>query len=501
MEEQENLEKLEAEIKEPPPDLGGEFKAGSNYLGRRHHPALGIRIPEIVLPGIINALQKHRCAAGLMLSFGRETAPEDIIQAPPGRYEITLGHTGTSIRKYLTTGARAARAAVIPVEMEADHLIITVSSAQAVKRIEGVKNLKLVGQAALEKSLRYNLQALDEAAATNAVRAFTTDTSDLFDEGTERLRGTALSKAFAKMYPSADERKRVFKAYAGKFRLKGADGKPVRLEVSKDRVMKVCLKYRRSIEINALLYDEIKKRMKHPFGFEISMDETPKPTSPADVFIYLGEWIAGGRHVDYVAPNVGFKKREDYTDDMTVLKNRVRAMHAIAQRYEALLSFHSGSGYGPYTGKGPGVYEAILECTGRQLKYKISGIYIELLMEILAGHKKGTDARILFELIYDELMEFLRKQVEDKTALDSHVLRAQLAEYDEAKKEMDPRAAVFRYHSFLCLNFRDMKGRRYYRDRLIRLYTEDLKLRKQVDQEMENLTSRLIDGLGFKANF
>ena len=197
VEEQENLEKLEAEIKEPPPDLGGEFKAGSNYLGRRHHPALGIRIPEIVLPGIINALQKHRCAAGLMLSFGRETAPEEIIQAPPGRYEITLGHTGTSIRKYLTTGARAARAAVVPVEMEADHLIITVSSAQAVKRIEGVKNLKLVGQAALEKSLRYNLQALDEAAATNAVRAFTTDTSDLFDESAERLRGTALTKAFA----------------------------------------------------------------------------------------------------------------------------------------------------------------------------------------------------------------------------------------------------------------------------------------------------------------
>ena len=37
--------------------------------------------------------------------------------------------------------------------------------------------------------------------------------------------------------------------------------------------------------------------------------------------------------------------------------------------------------------------------------------------------------------------------------------------------------------SYLALNFRDTKGRRYYRDRLIRLYTEDLKLKKQVDQE------------------
>ena len=494
-------EKTEAELKEQIMDLGDEFKAGSNYLGKRHHPALGIRIPEIVLPGIVNALQKYRCAAGLMLSFGRETAPEEIISAPTGRYEITLGHTGTSIRKYLSSGARAARSAIIPVEMEADHLIITVSSAQAVKRIEGVKSQHLVGAAALDKSLRYNLQALDEAATTGAVRAFTTDTSDLFDDAVERLKANTLLRAFQKAYPIATERQRIVAAYVGKFRFRGADGKPVRLEVSKERAMKIVLKYRRSLEINARLYEEIKKRTRHPFAFEISMDETPKPSAPADVFIYLGEWKNMGYPVDYVAPNVGFKKREDYTDNMDLLKNRVRAMHAIAARYDALLSFHSGSGVSPLTGKGPGVYEALLECTGRRLKYKISGIYVELLLNLLASHKKGTDARILFELIYDEVMTFLRAQVEEKGPLYSDVLVRQLEDFDAAKKAMDPFAAVFRYHSFLCLNFRDLKGRRYYRDRLIRLYSEDLKLRKQVDQEIEYLTGRLIEGLDFKNNF
>jgi hypothetical protein len=179
----------------------------------------------------------------------------------------------------------------------------------------------------------------------------------------------------------------------------------------------------------------------------------------------------------------------------------VRALHAIAASFGALLSFHSGSGATAQTGKGKDVYPLLIECTGKQLKYKISGVYYELLLEILAGHKKGTDARILFELIFDEVMEFLKEQVRTKGIIDSKVLRKQLDEFQAAKKEYDPRSAVFRYHSFLALNFRDQKGRRYYRERLIRLYTEDLKLRKQVDQEMECLTSRLLEGLQYQNNF
>ena len=213
---------MEAEQKPNPPEKQ-EMKSGSNYLGTIHHPALGVRIPEIFLTGIINALQKHKCAAGLMLSYGRETAPEEIINAPPGRYEITLGHTGTSIKKYLNTGVRAARTAAIPVEMEADHLIITESSAMAVKRIEGVKTPRLVGPAALEKSMQYNVQAIEEAVSTGVVRAFTTDTSDLFDEQAERIKIYGLRKLFAATY-SEDERDRITKAYVGKHRFKGADG-------------------------------------------------------------------------------------------------------------------------------------------------------------------------------------------------------------------------------------------------------------------------------------
>ncbi|HUT56007.1 MAG TPA: tagaturonate epimerase family protein [bacterium] len=478
----------------------GDLKTGTNYLGARHHPALGIRIPEIFLTGIINSLQKHRCAAGLMLSFGRETAPEEIIMAPPRRYEITLGHTGTSIRRYLTMGARMARTTGIPVEMEADHLIITESSALAVKRIEGVKTPKFVGNAAVEKSMRYNMQALDEAVATGVVRSFTTDTSDLFDTDVERLKEYSLRKLLHAEY-SESERERIAKTYAGRHRFKGGDGKPVRLELSRDKAYRLALKYKRSIEINERIYQEIAQRMRRPFGFEISMDETEKPTPGADLFVYLGEWKNKGLPCDYVAPNVGFRKREDYKEGLDMLKNRVRAAHAIASRYGAMLSFHSGSGAGTHTGKGKGVYETLLGCTGNKLKYKISGIYYELLIELLAGHKKGTDARILFELIFRDLMDYLREQLETRGPLYSNVLVKQMQSFDESKKDYDPRADVFRYHSFLALNFRDQKGRRYYRDRLIRLYSEDLKLKKQVDQEIEALTARLVEGLEFGGNY
>jgi len=491
---------VEAELKEIAPINYGDLRAGAVYLGLRHHPALGTRIPEIYLAGITAALQKHKCAAGLMLSFGRETAPEEIIAAPPGRYEITLGHTGTSIRKYLISGARAGRAAQVPVEMEADHLILIESSAQAVKRIEGIKTPKLMGQAALERSFKYNVQAIDEAVATGVVRSFTIDTSDLFDFEYERMNPNALRKIFNATFAEM-ERDRIFKEYTGRRRFRGSDGKPVRMELSKDRAMKLCLKYERSIEFSARLHQEVASRMKHPFGFEISLDETEQITQSADMFVYLGQWKALGLPCDYIAPNVGFVKREDFKGDLDQLRHRVRALHAIADHFGAMLSFHSGSGSSPNSGKGDGVYQVLLESTGRRLKYKISGIYSELLLEILAGHKKGTDARILFELIYEELLAFLRQQIEENGPLSSSVLKQQIEDYDAAAKEFDPRANVFRHNSFLCLNFRDPRGRRYNRERLIRLYTEDLKLKKQIDQEIENLTSRLIEGLGFANNF
>jgi len=97
---------------------------GPTCLGVVKHPAIGIRIPELLLPGILAAYKERNVAGGLMLSFGRETAPEEVIRAEPGVWEITRGHTGTSIKQYMTMGGQAAAEAGVTVEIEADHLIV-----------------------------------------------------------------------------------------------------------------------------------------------------------------------------------------------------------------------------------------------------------------------------------------------------------------------------------------------------------------------------------------
>ncbi|MEM4412334.1 MAG: hypothetical protein QXO66_05750, partial [Thermofilum sp.] len=78
------------------------------YLGPIHHPALGVRIPEVLLEGVFRALSRTATAAGIMLSYHRETAPEYVINAPPGVYEVTRGHTGTSIRSYILSAVEKA---------------------------------------------------------------------------------------------------------------------------------------------------------------------------------------------------------------------------------------------------------------------------------------------------------------------------------------------------------------------------------------------------------
>lgn len=63
-----------------------------------------------------------------------------------------------------------------------------------------------------------------------------------------------------------------------------------------------------------------------------------------------------------------------------------------------------------------------------------------------------------------------------------------------------PRAAFFRFNSFLALNFRDADGRRFFRKALVALYQNDNEVQKLVDDEVEALTLRLIDGLNFENN-
>ncbi|MGD9497531.1 MAG: tagaturonate epimerase family protein [Armatimonadota bacterium] len=479
---------------------------GPTCLGVVRHPAIGIRIPELLLPGILCACQQRDTATGLMLSFGRETAPEAVISAPPGTWEITRGHTGTSIRAYQTMAARAAEKAGVTVEIEADHLIVIGSSTAAVQRIAGYHAKSHISEEELERSLQYNMMAIDEAADVGVVGCFTTDTSDLFWLDADELRAAQVRRLFEERFEAAD-RRGILRRYRHPRRFTAPGGKSVSVTISETQAMRLALKFCKSLEINARIYEYCREKLGgRPFSFEISLDETAEMTSPRETLFYLTEWKAMGLPCHYFAPNIGFGKRADFRGDMAALQTRVRQHHAIAQGVTgALLSIHSGSGTTPYSGKGRGTYQALLAGTGGDLKYKISGVYFELLLEMLAALPARSEGRRLYNRVFDEVLKLLRREVRQGGPLAQPLLMRQLEQYDRAvardpSKRRDPRADFFRFNSYLALNLRDERGRRYLRDALVELVQGDADLRERFDAEVAALTLRLIDGLHFANN-
>jgi len=482
---------------------------GANYFWKKHHPALGIRIPEIFLKGIVAALKTHRVAAGLELSFGRETSLEEVIQAPPGKYPISLGHTGTSIPHYLKAAESAAQEAEIPIELEADHLIVIGSADLAVKRIEGVWELQPIDEKKLEENFQYNFAAIEQAIASAPIRAFTTDTSDLIWRQADQLSGQELKNEFEETLAERG-RKRLLERYSGKrFKITAVDGAGFEIEFSHQEIFRLFLKYRASIRANAKLYDYLWKKVicSKAFGFEISMDETEFLTPLPDAFFYLNEWAHSGRHFDYFAPNIGFKKRADYQGSLSELGKRAKEQAALVNYFDgALICFHSGSGATPWSGKGKGVYPALLKATGSRLKYKISGVYYELLLELLNQGEAGAKGKKLYNQIFDRVYKFCQDQVKKNKELASDLLKKQLAKYDEDLKRgrckaRDPRADFFRFNSWLALALRDQNGNRIYRNQLVELYQANNRFQKKMDQEIFELTERLIQGLQFGRNY
>jgi len=477
-----------------------------HFLGKIHHPALGIRIPEMVLPGMFASLRKHRTAATMMLSFGRETAPQAVIDAPPGSYEITLGHTGTSIRNYQNEAMKGARKYGVPIEIEADHLIVIGSSASAVKRIAGVHVSEHLSMEQLEKSLAYNFSAVDEAVEHGHVDVFTTDTSDLFWLEADNLSADELTRAFSKKF-SAEKQSYYLQTFANKNSLfRTQTGKEFSIQLTEADVKRLALKFHDSIDVNQRIYEYIQSHIQNPFGFEISMDETAAKTGVEELYFYLKEWTSRGLPVDFVAPNIGFKKRADYDGALSDLENLTAEHAAVARSFDgALLSIHSGSGTTPYSGKGAGTYDALLRATGNQLKYKISGVYYELFMELLAGFPKDIEERNLFEQIFASVQKYLENEIEINGLLATDLLKKQLEDYHRAVQEnperaLDPRADFFRFHSYLAMNFRNSKGVRIFRNKLTTLYQFSKTYREKVNAEVEGLTDRLIEGLAFEDN-
>jgi len=362
-----------------------------------------------------------------------------------------------------------------------------------------------MSESEIRESLQYVQSEIEEAMATGVVNSFTIDTNSLIRYDVDGMDDHHVESEFEGSF-SKHQKRELFNSYDTTFKLPSGGARTLSYSMDKSQLMRLAVKFDESIRYGLEIYRVISDKMdQHPFGIEIAFDESNYVTRDDELFFYLKEWRRRGGQVNFVAPNVGFEKRKDYDGTLDELRERILRYHTVAGFYGASLSFHSGSGYTAHGGKGPGVYEAILNGTGGCMKYMISGVYMELVFELFSSFPPGSDERTLYERVFDEVHAYLANQLAKAAELCSRVLADQLTEYEEEarsgkRKERDPRSDFFRHYSFLALNMRDDDGKRFLRQSIGDLYRSHNAFRNLVDHEVEALTMRLIDGLNFANN-
>jgi len=277
------------------------------------------------------------------------------------------------------------------------------------------------------------------------------------------------------------------------------------LKFSREDLIRLALKYLKSIEYIDRILGIIRKYIIRPFGIEIALDELPEHTEIKDLVFYLLELKRRGLDPDFIAPNIGFMKREDFNGDLKEFAQKLRLIHGIVKNFGSLISFHSGSGAHPYSDKGLGVWSTIKNVTGGAIKYKVSGVYVQLLLEIMSRFPKGSGPRRLYEEIYQVVFDTLEKYILDKKGLYSPHLEAMVRRYREdiekdPMKKMDPRADFFRHYFFLFQAIRDERGIRYLREELLDLYSRDQLFREIYRREAIKLTAKMLLKLGLAGN-
>jgi hypothetical protein len=153
-----------------------------------------------------------------------------------------------------------------------------------------------------------------------------------------------------------------------------------RISLSIEEVMRYSLIYGTALEHAAGLYNAAQKTEK-PFDFEISIDETDKPTTP-EAHIFVAKEL---KHlqvpVSSLAPRfIGeFQKGVDYRGYIDSFKESLSLHSAIARNFGHRLSFHSGSDKFS-------VYPLIGLQTGYRFHLKTSGTSWLQALRVIARH-------------------------------------------------------------------------------------------------------------------
>lgn len=181
-----------------------------------------------------------------------------------------------------------------------------------------------------------------------------------------------------------------FKAVAGEVNWVDAyKGKQVKLatgttiDLNEAAVLKAAVKYGRAINMTESLakhIDATMKKLGKPYEIELSVDETPQPTTLAEHYIIADQCRVRGVKLISLAPRyVGeFEKGVDYKGDLAAFEKSLADHAAIAQQLGPYkLSLHSGSD--KLT-----IYPSFARITKGQFHVKTAGTsYLECLRAVL----------------------------------------------------------------------------------------------------------------------
>lgn len=485
------------------------LELGPHNFGNLPRLGLGVRM-LFTLPGLLEGLEETEALSDFQLSAGREFSLTEVVKAKPGEYPEWLGHTGLDARAlYGTIVKECFKLGFSVYGTEIDHAIVTDKPEQVISRIRDADRRLISGDARvsernLEESMAYNKRIIDEAAESGYVRGLTTDTSALLREevdNTEIWKEDKLRDEFGRVF-NEQHRRSLMKIYhpSKPHIIKNRDGKKrCDITFSEEDIMRLALKFQRSLIKNKELYDYMAGRIGKPFHFEVSLDEAYRSlTTPREAFFYLMESKRMSVPIDLIAPNVGFRKREDYKGDLKELEERVRILSAVASHFNAILDFHSGSD------KRLEVYLTISKACSEQLKIKMSGVYQLLFFETIAAFPKGTEERKLFE----EIWKYTLKYAKEKAFEGDQTAKTQVEEIFRKIEEQrargieyvaSPKDDFFRYYSFIVVGAKDEEGAHIFRDKLYAV-AERKHVKERYTPRVVELTKQTVKALGLEAS-
>lgn len=192
---------------------------------------------------------------------------------------------------------------------------------------------------------------------------------------------------------------------------------PVIGTIDMESLKRIVLTFYKVIEQTKICYAHMIK-LNDQVDFEMSIDETPGVTSPAEHFVVAAELAAEGMNVSSLAPHFfgAFEKGIDYVGDLDRLARELREHQAIADHFGYRLSLHSGSDKFA-------VFPIFGEITGLHAHTKTAGTNWLEAVRVLSKHNPDLFRRMLAYSIENrpeaEKYYHISSRVEDIVPLDS----------------------------------------------------------------------------------